>query len=120
MIIHGNERKTIVKKEFLGGTGELHLTPIMPGAEFEPAGRLFAEGALQPGSSTGKHTHQGDCEVMCFLSGHGLVVDDGVETPVQAGDVNITHHGHTHYLVNNGTEPLRFVTMIYYERGAQD
>jgi len=116
MIIKAEERREIVKEKFLGGEGEFHVKPIITTEQFEPVGRMCGEAFLTLGSRTGEHTHHGDCEVICFTAGEGIVVDDGVEIPVRAGDVNVTHDGHTHYLVNTGKEDLRFVTVIYYEK----
>lgn len=40
---------------------------------------------LQPGSSIGLHTHEDSCEIMYFLSGTGVCLDDGAEVPVGPG-----------------------------------
>jgi len=61
---------------------------------------------LAPGSSIGMHTHQGNCEVVRILAGCGTCYDDEEVYPIQAGDYTYCPEGHSHSIVNTGTEPL--------------
>ena len=76
------------------------------------AGALFAVLTLAPGCSIGEHTHTGDTELLYFVSGEGTALDDGVARPVRAGDAMTTPDGHSHSVVNTGTEPLVMVASI--------
>jgi len=104
-----------VKRNFLGGKGSFIQNFILNSDELEPYGRMFAECVLPVGASVGEHTHKGDFEICCFLSGRGKVVDDGQETEVGPGDVNVVHAGHSHSIENIGDNDLRYIAVILYE-----
>lgn len=53
-----------------------------------------------------KNTHETSSEVMYFLSGTGKVLYDGVWEPVAPGTCHYCPKGHSHSLVNDGTEDL--------------
>ena len=87
--------------------------PHMRGGEREANMRIYADelgkimrGRLVPGASIGLHTHETSSEVMYFLSGTGKVLYDGVWEPVAPGTCHYCPKGHSHSLVNDGTEDL--------------
>ena len=67
---------------------------------------------LQPGSSIGLHIHEVSCEIMYFLSGTGVCLDDGAEVPVGPGLCHYCPRGHSHSVVNTGTEPLVILGIV--------
>ena len=69
-------------------------------------------GRLTPGASIGLHTHVGSSEVVYILSGTGKVLYDGGEEALAPGDCHYCPEGHTHSLINNGTEDLIFFAVI--------
>ena len=77
-------------------------------------GRLFAHYVIFPGSSIGFHQHHGDFETYYILKGEGVINDNGVKTPVKAGDVIYTADGQSHGLENTGTENLEVIALVLF------
>ena len=86
---------------FKGGMGEALIRK-----HSDPAMGNIVYITLLPGSSIGEHTHQENCEIVYVLSGTGKCIDDGAEIPIGAGSVNYCPQGHSHSIINTGTEPL--------------
>ena len=79
---------------------------------FTAAGCKILKGELQSGASIGMHTHSTDCEIMRIEQGSGVVIFDGEEIPLQAGDIHYCPKGHTHSLINTGEAPLSFLGIV--------
>ena len=105
MVIRRNRMKTEVKEKMRGGDGSANFVHLVD-CENEKNIRLLSELTLQPGSSVGNHRHDAETEYYIILSGCGTVNDDGIETPVEAGDVIITGNGASHGISNTGSVPL--------------
>lgn len=67
---------------------------------------------LEPGASIGLHTHTGNSEVMYILSGTGKAICDGQEERLAPGDCHYCPQGHSHTLINDGTEDLIFFAVV--------
>ncbi len=67
---------------------------------------------LEPGSSIGMHRHEGSCEVYYGLAGSGKVLYDDAEEPMSPGRCHYCPEGHSHSLINNGSEPLTVFAMV--------
>ena len=63
-------------------------------------------------SKVGEHTHHGNYEVYYFLSGRGVYRSNGETTTVDAGTVTFTGDGESHFLRNDGPEPLEFMAFV--------
>ena len=111
MLIKRNEMKTEVKEKMRGGEGKTELVHLVD-CENEKNIRLLAELTLKPGCSIGSHSHETETEYFVFLSGEGVVNDNGTEKPVKAGDVVVTGNGASHSIRNNGSVPLVFHAVI--------
>jgi len=101
MMLDFNAIPETVVPAFKGGTGEAVIHKFN-----DPGMGNIVHITLMPGCSIGVHTHQGNCEVVYIISGSGKCIDDGVATPVTAGCVNYCPEGHSHSILNTGTEPL--------------
>ena len=66
---------------------------------------------VEPGSSTPYHSHPWEHEVF-VLSGRGVVVGEPGETQIAKDSVIFIPPDEHHCLVNNGSEPLRFICII--------
>ena len=115
MVTRRNLMKTEVKEKMRGGEGRAELVHLV-NCENEKNIRLLAELTLQPGCSIGSHSHETETEYFIILSGSGMVNDNGVETPVQAGDVIITGNGASHSISNTGVVPLVFYAKYFLEQ----
>ena len=67
---------------------------------------------LPVGVTVGVHTHEDSCEIIRFLSGTGIMIDDGAELPITPGMCHYCPKGHSHGIINNGTEPLTMWAVI--------
>ena len=111
MIIRRNEMKTEIKEKMRGGDGAAHFIHLVD-CEKEKNVRLLAEITLAPGDSIGKHNHESEAEYYFIQSGSGTVNDNGIDTPVHAGDTMITKDGASHSIANTGDVPLIFNAVI--------
>ena len=98
------------------GKGVILLDHLIEPDDFAPQGRLFAVNTLRPGCSIGEHRHVGDFEVYYITAGQGMYNDNGVMTPVTAGDVCVVEDGGTHSIENTGTADLVFTALIVFTR----
>jgi mannose-6-phosphate isomerase-like protein (cupin superfamily) len=67
--------------------------------------------SLKPGEEIGEEVHEGIDQVLAFAVGEGEAVIEGQLSPVRAGSVVIIPGGTRHNFVNNGSEPLKLVTV---------
>ena len=69
---------------------------------------------LPAGASIGLHTHETSAEMIYVLSGSGIVLEDNADNPAPMvpGTCHYCPQGHTHSLINNGTEPLVVLAVI--------
>jgi uncharacterized cupin superfamily protein len=67
---------------------------------------------LEPGAwSSQRHWHDGEDELLVMLSGRAVLIEDGGETELVAGDVAAWPMGvrNGHHLINRSSEPCTFV-----------
>lgn len=69
-------------------------------------------GRLEPGSSIGLHTHEENCEVIYVISGIGDLIYDDTTEKVMPGQCHYCPKGHSHSLINNGSEDLVFFAAV--------
>jgi mannose-6-phosphate isomerase-like protein (cupin superfamily) len=111
MHITRNQMTVEYKKNLRGGNGTACFTNLAP-LETARHIKLFSEVRLEPGASIGCHRHEGESEYYVFVSGTGILNDDGAEYPVSPGDVSVTSGGASHSLTNTGGEDLVFYALI--------
>ena len=95
------------------------IIPQFYGGEKETVARMYADahnkimlGHLEPGASIGLHAHQTSSEMIYILSGSGTALCDGVTEAMQPGCCHYCPKGHTHSLINTGSEPLLFFAVV--------
>ena len=100
-------------------TMETTVIPHFRGGEKEVSSEMFIDadnkimrGRLIPGASIGLHTHEDSSEIIYLLSGRGKVLCDGVYEDLAPGGCHYCPKGHTHSLINDGTEPLEFFAVV--------
>ena len=69
-------------------------------------------GKLPAGASIGYHKHEGNCEMIFILEGEGKVLYDDGEEEVKPGFCHYCPEGHSHSLINNGTQDLVFYAIV--------
>ena len=90
MTLDFDRMPSLVQPRFKGGQGEAETRIFQ-----DDMGKILRL-TLQPGSSIGLHTHEDSCEIMYFLSGTGVCLDDGAEVPVGPGLCHYCPRGHSH------------------------
>ena len=91
---------------FKGGEGELLLR------SYSDSRNKIMKGRLAPGASIGMHTHTGNSEIIYILSGTGKALYDGETERLLPGQCHYCPKGHSHSLINDGTEELRFFAAV--------
>lgn len=106
MVIDFEQLKEEVRPQFKGGTGAYIVRSFE-----DDLGRIMF-GKLEPGSSIGVHTHENDSEAIYIVSGKAdIIYDDGMEHAV-AGQCHYCPKGHSHSMINNGTETLAYFAVV--------
>jgi mannose-6-phosphate isomerase-like protein (cupin superfamily) len=103
---------TEVREGMRGGNGKATIRHLAKGGALPAQCRLLSLITLEPGCSIGYHVHEKETEVFCFISGTGLVNDNGEMLTVKAGDSLFTPDGCGHSVENNGDVPLQFCATI--------
>lgn len=83
---------------------------LVPAAGIEDFG--VSHVTLEPGGiSSQRHWHEGEDEIVVMLDGEAVLVEEGGETAMRAGDVAAFPKGVAdgHHLVNRGEAPCTFV-----------
>ena len=114
MIKKADTLQAVIYQNRFGGNGEISMKPLLSPEEFRGKGRLLSHSVIFPGSSIGVHTHKGDFETYYILKGEGVVNDNGVKTPVKAGDVIYTRDSESHGLENTGTENIELIALVLF------
>jgi len=114
MIKKSEDIKEQVLTEFRGGIGDISMFHFMNEQEANGAGRLFVKTIIPPGNSIGEHAHDGDMEAYYILKGKALVMDNGEEVILEAGDCNICPDGDSHGIKNIGEDNLEYIAIILY------
>lgn len=77
-------------ENFKGGEGTAYARMFFDGTNRVMLGRL------PQGSTIGMHTHETNSEIMHVVSGTALVIMDGAEEIIEAGQTHYCPKGHTH------------------------
>lgn len=98
---------------------EYSIIPNFKGGEKDFKVQMYFDGTyrvmhgfLTPGASIGEHTHEENSEVIFVLRGDGTIIDDGVATPICAGQSTLCAKGHSHSLVNTGEEDMEIYATV--------
>ena len=106
MKINFNNITRETKPNFKGGEKEYNVKM------FSDTMNKIMDGLLVHGASIGVHTHETSSEIIFITSGSGKAIYDGTEERLSAGDCHYCPKGHTHTLINDGTEDLRFLAVV--------
>ncbi|MFM2313238.1 MAG: hypothetical protein RLZZ04_2514 [Cyanobacteriota bacterium] len=69
---------------------------------------------VKPGQEISPHIHPNGQDTWTILSGRGEYYLDeiGTKKPVVAGDIVVAYSGCVHGILNNGDEPLIFISIV--------
>jgi mannose-6-phosphate isomerase-like protein (cupin superfamily) len=101
-----------------GGAGKIRFARPFSAADFETDLSFIDYVEIPPGSSIGVHTHGENEEVYFIVRGKGIMITNGTEYRVEAGDLIVNQRGWTHGLRNDTSAPLHvLVWEIAYTKG---
>lgn len=106
MVIDFNNMTPEIIEHFKGG--EKHIEARM---YWDGTTRIM-QARLVPGASIGLHTHKGNCEILFVIKGEGTLIDDDEQKPIRAGQCAYCPEGHSHSLINSGSELLEFCAAV--------
>lgn len=106
MVIDKNNIEEVTLQNFKGGNG-----PLLTRNYVDDKCKIMFS-TLPAGSTTGLHTHKGNCEVVYVLSGTPTFIYDGKEEQVQAGQVHYCPEGHSHYMENRTNEDVKYLAIV--------
>lgn len=106
MIIDFNSMPVTALPNFKGGEKELNAKMYFDGTH------RILHGELQPGASIGMHTHDTSSETIFIISGEGTIIENGEASAITAGQCHYCPKGHTHSLINTGSETLVFHAVV--------
>lgn len=112
MIFRKSSIQPVVVENVHDGSGKLTCLDMLKGHVNDGHGfRFVHDNILEPGATVGEHLHQGDEEIYFVLEGNGIMIEDGVEFEIHAGDLSLVQSGHTHGLRNNSDTSMRLLVI---------
>jgi len=80
---------------------------------FDDGACKIMHGILIPGASIGLHTHETNSEILFLIAGQGMLLDDGEEKTLRAGQCAYCPKGHNHSLINTSESvDLEFYAVV--------
>ena len=92
--------------QFRGGEGD-----TIARMHVDKLGKIMY-GRLEPGSSIGFHAHEINSEIIYIISGKADFLYDGGREEAAAGECHYCPKGHSHSMINNGSEDLVFFAVV--------
>ena len=96
----------ITLPNFKGGEGDFFASM------YTDEQNKILKGRLPAGSTIGLHIHDISSEIIFILSGRGKVILDDKTDILSAGDCHYCPQGHSHSLINDGTDELVFYAVV--------
>ena len=106
---------TDYKERMRGGEGVVTIENLLTPGELYEKGRLFAKLTLVPGSSIGRHIHEGEMESFFIISGVAEFIDSGETVTLNPGDTTLTISGEEHSIKCVGDKPLEMIALILFK-----
>lgn len=106
MIIDPKNIEEVTLNGFKGGKG-----PLLTRNYADDKCKIMFS-TLPAGSTSGLHTHEGNCEIVYVISGTPTFVYDGKVETVSPGQVHYCPEGHCHYMENNTTENVKYLAIV--------
>ncbi|HEY7993592.1 MAG TPA: cupin domain-containing protein [Candidatus Eremiobacteraceae bacterium] len=95
------------------GIGPIVFRRMLAAESFETNIDFVDLTTIPPGSTIGRHSHDGTEELYFIASGEPLMRVDGIERRLRRGGVAVVHPGGWHELVNDTPDPVEiFVVQV--------
>ena len=112
MIKKSTAHEKEIRANMRGGTGDIKIRHYFKSNEINARCRLCAELVIAPSNSIGLHDHTNEDEIFIVQQGEGIVIDDGQEVEIAAGDAILTGKGNSHAIRNIGNSDLIVTAII--------
>lgn len=106
MIIDPEKIKEVTLHDFKGGKG-----PLLTRNYVDDKCKIMFS-TLPSGSTSGLHTHSGNCEIVYVIKGSPTFYYDGKAETIEAGQVHYCPEGHSHYMVNNSNADVIYLAIV--------
>jgi len=106
MVIDYSKVEEKALANFKGGEGAFNVKM------FSDDSAKIMYGRLEPGCSIGLHTHESNCEMIYIISGTADYIYDDTREKAEPGMAHYCPKGHSHSMINNGTEPVIFFAVV--------
>lgn len=93
-------------EDFKGGKGNFIMRMI------DNSHVKIMRNILPAGSKIGKHTHNGDYEIMFILKGCITFIYDGNRETASAGEIHYCPNGHAHEAINETDNDAEFLAIV--------
>jgi quercetin dioxygenase-like cupin family protein len=112
MFVKNADMTRLVRSNLRGGHGDLQSVDLLNPED--TAGRLGMCTIMEfnPGDSVGPHPHVDNAEIYYALEGEFVFTENGVEYPMHAGDIGITHSGNTHAIENRSEKKAKLLAIV--------
>jgi quercetin dioxygenase-like cupin family protein len=114
--------KDVVPKENMIPSRIFNTSEFVQIADGEPIRSVVTESPdavvvmwyLMPGQQISPHIHPFGQDTWTILSGNGEYILDaeGTTMPISSGQIVVAHKEQIHGVINNGDEPLQFVSVV--------
>ncbi len=105
-----NTTRIFNSSQFLQPTDEEPIRSVVTESE----NAVVVAWYIKPGQEIAPHIHPNGQDTWTILSGKGEYYLDkaGTKKPIAAGDVVVAYTGCVHGVLNNGDEPLIFISVV--------
>jgi quercetin dioxygenase-like cupin family protein len=109
-VIPVSDRRIYPSKEFFQASSGDPIRSVVT----ESADAVVVAWLVAPGQSIAPHVHPSGRDVWTILSGRGryIVAPSGESHEVVAGDIAVANAGQVHGVINDGAEPLTFISVV--------
>ncbi|MBN1648698.1 MAG: cupin domain-containing protein [Spirochaetales bacterium] len=111
MVIRQPDMQSEIRDNMREGNGTIFITHILKQEEMKHC-RLMATIIIPEGASIGPHRHDAETEYYILQKGTAIVVDNGKNVEVRAGDVVVTGDGESHSIRNSGKGNVEMIAVI--------
>ncbi len=116
MIRRNDEIETRPIERCHEGEGTVDVRIVLQRGDSVMGVSFMHDDTLPPGVTIGEHLHDDSEEVYFVAEGSGVIVMDGEESPIEAGEVSLVSKDHTHGIRNTGDTPMRLIVVGIKQR----
>lgn len=116
MITRASELTKTAPENLRGGNGVINMIHFLNPEDSYNTGRMFSVATIPPGSSIGKHIHEGEFEIYYVLKGTVSVMDNDQPDVMNAGDCMICRDGDTHSIENKSNEDAEVLFVVLFTK----